>query len=183
VRKLIVLLAMLGLFGVQAEAQDELVWEGFGAFSILSLGGEDDSDFDFDREQLFGWQASVAANATPMLGLVADFGGQYRSIDIEGDDDFNIHSYQYLFGPRLNFRGERGGGFVHALFGGFSAGNEIDTDHGFGMGIGLGLDVNVNPNFGIRVLQLDWLPNNVGDDWNSDVLRFGFGVVFKGGGA
>ncbi|NWG12870.1 MAG: hypothetical protein HXY20_04960 [Acidobacteria bacterium] len=144
--------------------------EIFGGFSVASVANG-------DREQLYGWQAGVAGNFHRNVGLVADFGGQYK--DIEG---ISVHAYEYLFGPRFSVRADGATGFLHALFGGVSAGGEGLSESGFMMGFGGGVDVNAGSRIAVRVIQFDWLPSRVEGEWSKSEFRVGFGIVIKAGG-
>jgi hypothetical protein len=151
-------------------AQDVPKAELFAGFSVLSVGGEG------DRNTAAGWQASVAGNFTDRLGLVGDFGGHYKD---------GGRNHQFLFGPRVSARRERVTPFAHALFGGmrFSGGGGSETN--FAMGFGGGIDYNVRDRVAIRVVQFDWLPTrfdagSAGSEWETNIIRFGFGIVFKG---
>jgi hypothetical protein len=130
-----------------------------------------------DREQLYGWQASIAGNFHRNIGVVGDFGGQYKTID-----GVSVHAYEYLFGPRFSVRAVKATGFFHALFGGLSVGGEGFSENGFMMGFGGGVDVNAGRRIAVRVIQFDWLPNRIEGDWSSSEFRVGFGIVIKAGG-
>lgn len=158
IRLSLLALAMV-CFGVTAMAQDAPKGDVFAGFSVLSV-----SDLT-----AYGWQGSGAYNASRNIGLVADFGGQYKD---------SVDQHQFLFGPRYNARMEKVNPFAHALFGfaRVSAGNFSDTN--FAMGFGGGLDVKAGAKLNIRVIQFDWLPIKSAGDWTTDAFRFGFGVVF-----
>ena len=167
----LLLVATLLCLSLPSWAQDYPKAEGFAGFSVMNIDGG-------DRQSLYGFQASVAGNASSMLGLVADFGGQYKTID---DVDVKVHLYEYLFGPRINVRGEKGTGFVHFLLGGARFGGGGESDNAFAMGIGGGADVKVgSSNTAIRVFQFDWVPAHSNGEWEKKNVRVGFGIVFGG---
>ncbi|MBI3894823.1 MAG: hypothetical protein HY313_02720 [Acidobacteria bacterium] len=179
-------------FGAVSQAQITTpAFEGFAGFSILSSGSEGDEDIDLDREQRWGWQASLAGNLNSAFGLVADFGGQYKHLEIElpgNDDDFFLYNYQFMFGPRISGRGERATGFGHFLIGGAHTGGsglegvEFDSATGLAMGIGGGVDINIGSGgTAFRIIQFDWLPMRFKGDWFQDTFRIGIGIVFRGG--
>ena len=170
-RPLLWICVIAGAFAPLAQAQDAPKAEVFAGFSVLSVKFDDSN-----REGVYGWQASVAGNPSPAFGLVADFAGQYKTIE-----GVKVSVYEYLFGPRINARAEKANGFVHFLLGGahFSGGGESES--GFMLGIGGGVDVRVSPNASIRLLQIDWLPARFQGEWSRDPVRFGFGIVFGGG--
>lgn len=146
--------------------------EVFGGFSIVStdlgLGNL------IDRQTFYGFQANGAFNFHKNVGIVADFGGHYKGVAGE-----TIHTYEYLFGPRVNLRSEKATVFGHALFGGANIGVAGGSENGFAMGFGGGIDVNVNDRVGVRVIQFDWIPSRFEGVWVNDNVRFGFGIVLK----
>jgi hypothetical protein len=167
-KSLLLLLGILVLVSAPAWAQsDYSKGEVFGGFSILSVG-------DGERDQFYGFQASVAGNLNKTVGIVADFGGQYKTFDSE-----KVHVYEYMFGPRFNMRQDKATVFAEALFGGVTAGGGGETDNGFVMGFGGGLDINASKHVGIRLFQFDWLPNHVGGEWSKSEFRAGFGIILK----
>ena len=97
--------------------------EVFGGFSISSAVRVFDTDPTTGlttsslRESFMGWQASANGNLTHHLAIVGDFGGQYKTVA-----GIPMNSYQFLFGPRIMFRGPRVTPFVHAMFGGVKEG-------------------------------------------------------------
>jgi opacity protein-like surface antigen len=178
------MLLLMGIFILlcgSAFAQDDYSKaEVFGGFSILSVGS--DEDVFSEREQFYGFQANAAFNVTENFGVVADFGGQYKSFEIEEDEEtfeINAHVYEYLFGPRFSLRGERATVFGQALFGGATLGGDGESINGFAMGFGGGVDVNVSDRFAVRVVQFDWIPTRFEGVWNNNTVRFGFGIVIK----
>ena len=146
----------------------------FGGFAILSVG---DAGLNGSREQLLGWQASVAGNVHRNVGLVADFGGQYKTI--EGT---KVHAYSYLFGPRFNVRSDRATVFAEALLGGFRVGGEGFSDNIFALGFGGGVDVKAGKHVSVRLVEFEWLPNHSTGAWSKKEVRVLFGVVFNVGG-
>lgn len=189
--------------------------EVFGGFSMSSIPGV--TSFDpttglptLARKSLMGWQASANYNVTHHLAIVGDFGAQYGSIPgvtvlgvtIPG---YSMNSYQFLFGPRIAFRGPRVTPFVHAMFGGVKEGigsttltvlgTSITTpavsSTGLGMGIGGGLDINISDRLALRVPQFDWTPRHIAGTtvlgvtvpgaWSTGQIRFGIGLVVKAG--
>ena len=163
-KKLTVILFLVFVFvSVSAWAQDEFPKaEVFGGFSVLSLDGG-------DRYNPVGFQASVAGNFHKNIGIVGDFGGQYKD---------GGHAYEYMGGPRFTARREKVNIFAHALFGGITIGNG-NSESAFAMGFGGGVDVKVHERFAIRAIQFDWIPVTDEGRWYTDQIRFGFGIVFK----
>jgi opacity protein-like surface antigen len=163
-KRLILLTAVAIAFSQAAVwAQDAPKAEAFAGYSFINFeAGE-------NRDTVHGWQASVAGNLNPKLGIVADFGGHYES---------GLHFYEYLFGPRYNHRMAKTNVFGHALFGGTSAGGDGASDSNFAMAFGGGLDIKANDMISIRAVQFDWLLSKNDDTWSKKDVRLGFGVVF-----
>jgi len=170
-RKFMLSFVIAAVLAPSVWAQDAPKAEVFAGFSILSVEIEES-----DREALYGWQASVAGNPTPVLGLVADFGGQYKTIEGE-----KVKIHEFLFGPRVTARGERANGFAHFLLGGARASGGGESENGFMLGIGGGVDIKAGENAAIRIIQFDWTPARFQGEWTRDAVRIGIGVVFGGG--
>ena len=171
-RKVIVAIVAIGFFALRMHAQGEYpAAEIFGGFSIQNVGNGDG-----ERESLLGWQVSINGNAYRYFGLVADFGGQYKSI--RGD---TLQAYQFLFGPQFAVRRERVTAFAHALFGLEHARSRGESANGFLLGFGGGLDLNVSRRIAIRFPQLDYLPSRSQGEWYTKDFRVGVGIVFKTG--
>ena len=169
---------MLLCFSLASRAQDAPKVEGFAGFSAMAVAAEGEG------EHAFGWQGSVAGNFHPNIGIVADFGGQYKSIDIEGTD-ISVRAHEFLFGPQFNARLEKANPFVHVLFGGANGRAAADSESVsrtvFMMGIGGGVDVNAGDRMAIRLIQFDWLPIHTEGEWFNKIVRVSIGIVFKGG--
>ena len=216
-RRMIFLAIGLFLFSIPSFAQ-EVIYpkaEVFGGFSISSIPGV--TTFDpttglptAARKSFMGWQAAANLNLTHHLGIVGDFGGQYGSVagatvlgvTIPG---YSMNSYQFLFGPRVVFRGSRVTPFAQAMFGGIREGIGATTvsvlgvnvttpavaSTGLGMGIGGGLDINISDRLALRVPQFDWtlrhiagttvLGVTVPGTWSTGQIRIGIGLVIKTG--
>jgi len=137
---------------------------------------------------MHGGSASVAANVTESVGLVADVGG-YHTNNVR-NSGLTLTVISYTFGPRLSIRREHFTPFAHALFGAAHGGGTLYTT-GFPGGrrtafatiLGGGLDINVS-RIAIRAIEADWLftklPNGV--DNRQHNLRLTAGIVFRFGG-
>ena len=168
-KRLMIVLAAVAVLGpASLWAQDPPKAEVFGGFSVL----------DVESTTPVGWQASVAGNINPRIGIVGDFGGQYK-------DGASVHSY--LGGLRFNHRADKMTPFAHGLLGGtrLGAGGGLGSINGFTVGIGGGLDYTASERINIRIVQFDWLPSRFSESgvsaWESNIVRFGFGIVFKSG--
>ena len=170
-KRLIIMLAAVAVLAPACLwAQDPPKAEVFGGFSVLHTKAGDE---DFTP---VGWQASLAGNINPKMGIVADFGGQYKD---------GVKAHSYMGGLRYNHRMEKITPFVHAMLGGTHIGDEISSLNGFSLGFGGGFDYVATERINIRVLQLDWMPTRFSEggisDWQNNTIRFGFGIVFKTG--
>ena len=155
--------------------------EVFGGFSILPADGD-----DFPRETSFGFQASVRGNFSRVFGIVADFGGQYRTVSDLGPNFPGVVAktsvYQYLVGPSFTARRERFDVFAHGLVGGARGHSGISgfSDSGLALGGGGGVDVRLTDRSAFRA-QVDYLGSFV--DILEDNLRIGLGLAIGFGGS
>ena len=140
--------------------------EVFGGVSYFRAGVTQGSN-------LAGWQAAIDYNLSKHVGVVLDFGGQYKSVD-----GTTLSLYQYMFGPRFKHRAGRVTVFAHGLVGGDAAHIPGSTQGAFAAGLGGGLDVNAGRLVAIRVFQVDWIHDHTRDVWTHN-LRGAVGVVFK----
>jgi hypothetical protein len=165
-RLMMVLVAVLVLAPVSLWAQDAKA-DVFGGFSWLSIGGGTGG-----RVNPVGWQASVAGHMNNRFSIVGDFGGQYKD---------GVKLYEYLGGPRITHRLDKASVFGHAMFGGHRQSDSTASASGFTMAYGGGIDVTASENMAIRVIQFDWTPSKESGIWEKNIIRMGFGVVFKMG--
>jgi opacity protein-like surface antigen len=179
-RRLILFVGLLVVAAVPVQAQSSYpTTEIYGGYSYLSA-----QPIGSDRTGMHGWGFSFAGNFGSRWGGVAEFSGHYGEAeftDLGGTVSVDTTVYTFLFGPRISARGTAATGFGHVLVGGANlrllGGSRTD----FAMAIGGGVDINAGDNFAIRVGQVDYLPNRMGGQWNSD-FRFQAGVVVKLGG-
>ncbi|HLG15843.1 MAG TPA: hypothetical protein VJH03_15260 [Blastocatellia bacterium] len=174
-KRLLLSIAVLMVAAVPALAQETYPKaEIFGGYSYLNA-------VVVERESLHGWGASFAGNLGPRVGLVAEFSGHYgkvRTASVELDSS----AYTFLFGPRFSARTRSLTAFGHALVGGATVRIEGASDTGLAVGLGGGLDVVGNKNFGLRIIQVDYLPIRLGGEWNHNI-RLQTGVIIKLGGS
>ena len=172
-RRLILGTIGLLLISIPGRAQESYPKaEVFGGFSISSIAAGSPST----RTSFYGWQASANGNLHRRLGIVGDFGGQYKTVAGVG-----ISNYQYLFGPQISMRHEKVTPFVHALFGANRTSALGASSTNLGLGMGGGLDLNISDRLALRIPQFDWTPIHAGGVWTTNVVRIGIGLVFKGG--
>ena len=123
-----------------------------------------------------GWQSGIDFNVHKNVGVLLDFGGQYKRTG-------GIHTslYEYMAGPRFKFRGnKKWTPFLEGLVGGQTLRVPGASRGSFAVGGGGGLDLNVNSIVSIRLIQVDSINarDHVTNGWRNDV-RVGAGVVFK----
>jgi hypothetical protein len=127
------------------------------------------ADLPANRANLNGWNASVEGKVLPLLGIVADFSGNYGSqnfsqlVSCAGGGlgtSCSVHETNFLFGPRISFSIGKFRPFVHGLIGAShiseSAGGVSGADTSFADALGGGIDYHLIPLIGWRV-QVDAL--------------------------
>jgi opacity protein-like surface antigen len=166
--RLALLCGALLIFAGAASAQDYPKFEAFGGYSYLHVSENGTGD-NFN-----GGSGSVAYNFTPMLGVVADFGGYHWSQSaVDVNETINVVSY--LFGPKVALRHGKFTPFAQALFGGAHGSftetggcdarvrgqgttcNASTSDNSFSLAVGGGLDWNATTHIGIRLIQAEYL--------------------------
>lgn len=137
---------------------------------------------------LNGWNAGVAVNANCWLGLVADISGAYGT-PVVSANNITTHVYNYVFGPRINFRNStRVMPFVEALFGVsdkslVSKTASLNTSvNSFATALGGGVDIGVTKNVAIRGRGDYVLTDSAGATRNNASVSVGLVVRFGGGG-
>ena len=109
---------------------------------------------------LNGWEFSGQYKFLPFLGAVADFTGNYGTLDGAGT---RVHTF--LFGPQVSLPAKLSP-FAHALIG-VSKGSQdpflrsglhsLGADQSLATEIGVGIDAKVAPFFKVRLFQIDYL--------------------------
>ncbi len=162
-KKLMFVLSLVALLSlpISMMAADYPKAEVFGGYSYQHVEG---------GFNLNGWNASVAGNFNPWLGLVADLSGQYN--------DFNSHSF--LFGPQLTYRGnDRVTPFAHVLIGAVHhSGGGIFSNTAFATAFGGGVDVKLKGPVAARLIQVDYIMTRFNGQTQNDA-RLSFGLVFR----
>ena len=192
-RNLFFSLVVTLLLAVPTMAQNSAAGQLFGGFSYANIDA-------LGRENGYGFQASYSHSLSDKFSLVADFGGQFASIDssvpLLGTFSIDFQNYEYLFGPRINQRSGKYNAFAHALVGASQVRTSATTinilgipipipstsETGFALGFGGGFDVDLSERVSFRVVQIDYIPANIAGAWTHNV-RFGVGLVFKLGGS
>ena len=186
-RLFIVFLAIFGLAGA-CKAQDKV--EVYGGYSYLRASIEvgqfpPAGPPPFNTTQhanLNGWEFSGQYKVLPFLGAVADFNGNYGTLNGSG-----VREHTFMFGPQVSLPA-RVSPFAHALFGvaresqDFAVasgplGAGLFADTSFATALGAGIDVNLFPLVKLRLIQFDYLRTQLyGATQNQP--RVSAGVVF-----
>ena len=161
-RQLIIVAISIAAFVVPALAQQETP-------SVEVFGGYQFSHFT-PSINANGWNTAVTGNVNRWFGITGDVSGSYKN---------GGHMYTYMVGPTLSARTERVTPFVHALFGGASAGGGGETANAFAMAFGGGLDVNAGNHLAWRMVQADWLLFRSGGETDRKNVRVSTGLVFR----
>ena len=183
-KKLFVLFVFVGLLAfplsVQAAQGDYPKAEVFGGYQFLRLGGSGGINTN-------GWNASLTGNFNKSLGVTADFGGAYKTVNV-GGVNVSTKLYTYTGGPVVNLNsGGKVNLFVHALFGGAHASGSAAyggssgsaSINGFTMMFGGGVDAKVNSAIAVRVIQADWAYFRFNGASDSHNVRISTGIVFR----
>lgn len=117
-----------------------------------------------------GWNVAANGNLSRWFGVTADFSGAYKN---------GGHVYTYMFGPTFSARSKGVTPFVHALFGGATAGAGGGSANAFSIALGGGMDVNASKHFAVRLVQADWLLLRSGGITDKKNARVSTGIVFR----
>ena len=185
--KIVVGALLLVLVSLPAMAQSDFPKaEVFGGYSFFRANPE--------GMNLHGWNASVTGNVTRWFGIEGDFSGHYGSPDVFGFTVpfVDVHSYTFMGGPKLSYRGGSATAFAHFLIGGASAGtsafNVSVSSNTLAAAIGGGIDLNITKSIAFRVIQADYLMTRYdsapqifmsGFDKRQNNFRLSAGIVFR----
>ncbi len=149
----------------------------FGGYSYVSV----DTGPNNSRKGLNGWNGQGTVNLNRWFGLTADFGGYYGS-----PFNISVHDYTFMGGPTLTYRAEHVAPFLHALVGadhfGVSNVPGAGSNTKFAWAVGGGIDIPITRQFGIRLVQADFLRTMHGGDEQNNI-RLSTGLDFMFGGA
>jgi len=113
---------------------------------------------------LNGWEFSGQYKLRPFVGVVADFDGNYGTLD---GGKTRVHTF--VFGPQVSLPAKVSP-FAHALFGVAKesqdsltnpAFSSLGSDTSFATALGGGIDVKATRSLWIRLLQVDYLRTNL----------------------
>jgi outer membrane autotransporter protein len=179
---------------VPAAAQTAPRTEISGGYQFLTFSVEDEDNESMPK----GWYADVAGNLTPMIGVVFQVGGNYKTFDesvtvgggtFTASADLKVHLF--LGGVRLNLR--QNSAFVpygQVLVGGANSSVELtttstipgipsfsdeDSATNFALELGGGVNFGFTERMGVR-FGVDYLRAFAEDD-DVDAFRFHVGVV------
>jgi opacity protein-like surface antigen len=110
-----------------------------------------------------GGYGYVEYNFNKVLGLVADLGANH--VGSAGGVQLGDTTFEYLFGPRFNWRKSRFTPYVQVLVGGQRFSNGLDpssttprlasAQNGFAAAIGGGVDFNLTSHIAVKPIQLE----------------------------
>lgn len=151
-----------------------------------------------EAEHMHGGEISAFWNINSWLGiggeLLAGFGESTHGFFFNtGFLQYEFHHvnvesrrYVYLFGPRITvFHNDHFRVFVEGLAGqahaeadiSFGGDNQDISDNGLALMAGAAFDMKITRNISWRILEADYLPTNLGTDWQHE-FRAATGIVF-----
>ena len=133
-----------------------------------------------------GWYADVAGNVTPVVSIVGQVTGNYKTFEDDPDGDFKLKLHTFMAGVRGSSTGNVSG-FGQVLVGGANVKGSIGTfsasETDLAIQVGGGVNVRGSGAVGLR-LGIDYLRVMAKDDGEvleaADVngFRFSVGVTF-----
>jgi opacity protein-like surface antigen len=137
---------------------------------------------------LNGWDASLEGKVLPLLGIVADLGGNYggQQVSVRCPEPCapvreNGSAHTFLFGPRMSVSAGKFTPFAHVLIGAAHVGARgsgfSSSDTSFATALGGGLDYKLVKGVAWR-FQADYLQTRLFST-TQDNFRFTTGLVFR----
>jgi opacity protein-like surface antigen len=179
---------------IPASAQTTPRTEISGGYQFVTFTVEDESE-SIPK----GWYFEVAGNLNPMIGLLFQVGGNYKTFEesvtagggtITAEADLDV--YQFLGGVRINARDNpRLVPYGQLLIGGINGSIEVtttstipiipgfsaeDSQTNLGVVVGGGVNFGISDRTGIR-FGVDYLRIFAEDEGGSNVFRFHVGLV------
>jgi opacity protein-like surface antigen len=153
--------------------------EAFAGVSYLNAGTSGLSS----RQNVMGFEGSVAVHLNTWIAGEADFGGYYKSLQIVSVGTFGFNDYKAMGGPRFNIRKA----FAHALVGidhlkgsaNFYTTNTSSSDNSLAGAVGGGVQWNVSRQFALRTSG-DYVLSRFGGVMQNN-FRLTLGIVFLAG--
>jgi outer membrane immunogenic protein len=139
-----------------------------------------------------GGSSDVAYNFNRHFAFVSDLGASYAGT-VNGLA-LNNTSFDYLFGPRVNWRHSRFNPYVQALFGGERFSNGFNpaaanpllgaSQNNFAASYGGGLNITISNHLAVRPFQVEYLttqlsPGSANLRYTENNLRYSAGVVLR----
>ncbi len=186
-----ILLGTVLVFGVVASAQETAPAAEVGfsySYTRVNPGGA------LSSANANGGYGYVEYNFNRVVGLVADLGANY--VGNAGGVQLQNTTFQYLFGPRFNWRMSRFTPYLQTLVGGqrFSSGLDpssstprlASAQNNFAAAIGGGIDYNLTKHIALKPIQVEYLVAEVSPfgrnvNFVQNNLRYSAGVVFRFG--
>ena len=186
-------LGSLVMFGAAAGAQEKAptsaVELGFSySYTRVNPGGA------ISSENANGGYGYAEYNVNRVFGLVAELGANHTGD--AGKTLLGNTTFQYLFGPRFNWRTSRFTPYVQSLFGGERLSNGFNVNsatprlltaqNNFAAAFGGGVDVSVSNRFIVKPIQLEYLMTQASTgagnlNFVQNNLRYSAGVAFRFG--
>ena len=187
------LLGSLVIFGAAASAQEKaptpVAEVGFSySYTRVNPGGVVQST------NANGGYGYAEYNFNRVFGLVAELGANHTGD--AGKTLLGTTTFQYLFGPRFNWRTSRFTPYVQSLFGGERLSNGFNVNsatprlltaqNNFAAAFGGGVDVSVSNRFIVKPIQLEYLMTQASTgagnlNFVQNNLRYSAGVAFRFG--
>jgi opacity protein-like surface antigen len=187
-----ILLGTLLVFGVSASAQETttpVAEVGLSySYTRVNPGGT------LSAANANGGYGYVEYNFNKVVGLVGELGANH--VGNAGGVQLGNTTFEYLFGPRFNWRMSRFTPYVQTLVGGqrFSNGLDISSStprlasaqNNFAAAIGGGVDINLTKHIAVKPIQVEYLMAQVSTgagnlNFVQNNLRYSAGVVFRFG--
>jgi len=162
-RKLSLLLGVVFLFSISAQAQDHA--DVFGGYSYERLGGSSGANLN-------GLEITGQYKFARWIGLAADFDGHFGS-----PDQIDTKQVNFMVGPQISFPA-RVSPFFHILGGIGHLRVDGSADTSFATAIGGGIDMRLGPVVSWRMFQADDVVTRFfGGTQNN--TRISTGLVFR----
>jgi hypothetical protein len=124
----------------------------------IGLGYSYLRDSEIHKSLPLGWYADIAGNVSPSLGLVAEVGGNYKTIESGLGDptlDTKLSIHTAMGGLRLTHRGDGANLYLQVLAGAARATatflDESDSVTDFALQPGVGVELGTGGSAGVRI--------------------------------
>lgn len=179
-RKLWGIVLFLLLFSCPSRAQDSSRFEISGGYSFSTFRGGSPAK----RVTGNGWNFAFQYNLVRVLGVKADFAGEYGTDNFSAAFPFSVRNYTFTFGPVVEFHPKIPlTPFAEVLFGRYriSFPAENFTGDGFAMMGGGGVDFKATRHVALRAGPVDWVYTNYPSvaGWPKNNIRISAGIVFR----